>query len=65
MNILKEIESPDDSKIINAYNKEREINNYRNKLRDANIYNINNKEYGYQEGYDYDEITDNEIAIFL
>lgn len=23
------------------------------------------KEYGYQEGYDYDEITDNEIAIFL
>lgn len=50
MNILKEIESPDDSKIINAYNKEREINNYRNKLRDANIYNINNKEYGYQEG---------------
>ena len=23
------------------------------------------REYGYQEGYDYDEITDNEIAIFL
>ncbi len=50
MNILKEMEDPDESKIINAYNKEREINNYRNKLRDANIYNINNKEYGYQEG---------------
>ena len=50
MNILKDIEDPDESKIINAYNKEREINNYRNKLRDTNIYNINNKEYGYQEG---------------
>jgi hypothetical protein len=23
------------------------------------------REYGYQEGYDYDEITDNEIAIYL
>lgn len=50
MILLQEMETPEESKIINAYNKEREINNYRNKLRDDNIYNINNKEYGYQEG---------------
>lgn len=50
LEILREMETPDDSRIIQAYNKEREINNLRNSLRDSNIYNINNKEYGYQEG---------------
>ena len=50
LEILREIETPEDSLIIKAYNKEREINNLRNNLRDSNIYNINNKEYGYQEG---------------
>ncbi|MDE5887867.1 MAG: Na/Pi cotransporter family protein [Muribaculaceae bacterium] len=48
--IIREMETPEDSLIIQAYNKEREINNLRNSLRDSNIYNINNKEYGYQEG---------------
>lgn len=48
--LLKEMENPQPSKIITAYNKEREINNYRNRLRDANIDNINNHEYDYQEG---------------
>lgn len=51
--LLREMETPEDSKIIAAYNKEREINNYRNKLRDANIFNINNKEYTYTEGIFY------------
>ncbi|MDE7380599.1 MAG: Na/Pi cotransporter family protein [Muribaculaceae bacterium] len=50
LNILKEMETPEDSLIIAAYNKEREINNYRNALRDANISNINNKEYDYEQG---------------
>ncbi len=50
LNLLKEMETPEDSKIIAAYNKEREINNLRNSLRDGNIYNINNKLYGYQQG---------------
>lgn len=50
MSVLNEMETPDENKIIEAYNNEREINNYRNKLRDDNIYNINNKEYDYQEG---------------
>lgn len=48
--IVNEMESPEDSLIIKAYNKEREINNLRNNLRDSNIFNINNLKYGYQEG---------------
>lgn len=50
LGLLEELETPDNSKIVTAYNKEREINNLRNKLRDGNIFNINNKEYDYQEG---------------
>ena len=50
LEILREMETPQDSRIIQAYNKEREINNYRNQLRDANIDNINNHLYDYQEG---------------
>ena len=48
--LLREMESPQDQNIIRAYNKEREINNLRNRLRDANIDSINDKSYGYQEG---------------
>ncbi|MDE5849933.1 MAG: hypothetical protein K2H38_07315, partial [Muribaculaceae bacterium] len=44
------MESPDESKIIKAYNIEREINNYRNQLRDTNIANINNRQYEFQDG---------------
>lgn len=50
LSLLEELETPENSKIVAAYNKEREINNLRNKLRDGNIFNINNKEYDYQEG---------------
>ncbi len=48
--ILREMETPEGSKVVAAYNKEREINNLRNKLRDGNIFKINNKEYGYEQG---------------
>lgn len=48
--ILRQMETPEDANIITAYNKEREINNFRNRLRDDNIFNINNKVYDYQEG---------------
>ncbi len=48
--ILREMETPESARIVGAYNKEREINNLRNSLRDGNILNINNKEYDYQEG---------------
>lgn len=50
LTLLHHMETPEDSLIITAYNKEREINNYRNRLRDTNIDNINNKTYDYQEG---------------
>lgn len=50
MAILKEMETPEDSRIISAYNIEREINNYRNQLRDTNIANINNKMYDFRDG---------------
>lgn len=50
LSLLDEMETPEGSKVVKAYNKEREINNLRNKLRDGNIFSINNKEYDYQEG---------------
>ncbi|MCM1376854.1 MAG: Na/Pi cotransporter family protein [Clostridium sp.] len=53
LSILREMETPEDSKIITAYNKEREINNLRDALRNANISNINNKEYDYEQGIFY------------
>lgn len=53
LQILRQMEMPEDSKIITAYNREREINNLRNQLRDANIFNINNKIYSYKEGIFY------------
>lgn len=48
--LLKEMEAPQESLVISAYNRERDINRYRDRLRDANISNINNKKYDYQEG---------------
>ena len=50
ISLLEELEEPENSKVIVAYNKEREINNLRNNLRNSNIDNINNQEYDYQEG---------------
>lgn len=59
MELLQNFESPS-SAIINAsYNKEREINNMRNRLRSANIENINERHYEYQAGiYFMDLISD-------
>ena len=50
ISLLRNMENPDETQIIRAYNKEREINNFRNQLRDTNIFNINHKEYDYQQG---------------
>lgn len=48
--LLREMEAPDETRVIEAYNREREINNYRNRLRDDNIARINDRKYNYQEG---------------
>jgi len=50
LNILEEMETPEGSLIVAAYNKESEINELRNKLRDGNIFDINNKKYDYEVG---------------
>lgn len=50
INILSKGENAD---IIAAYNKENEINNYRNQLRSTNTENINANLYDYQQGIYY------------
>ena len=57
--LLNNIEHAREQEIIVSYNKEREINNFRNQLRTANIENINSKHYEYQAGIYYmDLISD-------
>ncbi len=59
LKLLRDIEHTREHEIIASYNKEREINNYRNQLRTANIENINSKHYEYQAGIYYmDLISD-------
>jgi phosphate:Na+ symporter len=45
-----------ESALIKAYNKENEINNYRNQLRNNNIDDINKDVYGYLSGIFYMDI---------
>lgn len=54
---LQDIENVGDRKLIDSYNKEREINNMRNVLRSTNVENINNKHYEYQAGIYYMDIV--------
>ncbi len=54
--LLQDIENANDPDIIRSYNLEREINNYRNQVRTANIKNINEKRYEYQSGTFYMDI---------
>ena len=53
---LHNIENVSGKLLIDSYNKEREINNYRNVLRGSNIENINAKHYEYQAGIYYMDI---------
>ena len=54
--ILREIETANEKDIMESYNKEREINNYRNSLRSENVENVNQKIYPYEEGIFYMDI---------
>jgi phosphate:Na+ symporter len=57
--MLANIESVKEDSLMNAYNKEREINNLRNQLRAKNVENINNGLYDYQAGIFYmDAVSD-------
>ncbi|MDE6041556.1 MAG: Na/Pi cotransporter family protein, partial [Muribaculaceae bacterium] len=56
---LENIENVSSKSLIESYNKEREINNFRNTLRNGNVENINDKHYEYQAGIYYmDLISD-------
>lgn len=56
-NLLTDFEHAREPEIMASYNKEREINNYRNQLRDGNIDNINEKHYEYQAGIYYMDLV--------
>ena len=53
---LDNIENVSAKSLLDSYNKEREINNFRNALRGSNVENINNKHYEYQAGIYYMDI---------
>ena len=53
---LQHIENISAKSLLDSYNKEREINNFRNALRGGNVENINNKHYEYQAGIYYMDI---------
>jgi phosphate:Na+ symporter len=55
--ILSDTDSISNDDLMRSYDKEREINNYRNLLRTENIENINRKKYPYQAGIFYMDIV--------
>ncbi|MBR5029519.1 MAG: Na/Pi cotransporter family protein [Muribaculaceae bacterium] len=55
--ILSDIDNVSNDDLMRSYNKEREINNYRNQLRTENIENINQQKYPYQAGIFYMDIV--------
>jgi phosphate:Na+ symporter len=55
--VLSDIDNASTDDLMRSYNKEREINNYRNQLRTENIENINQKKYPYQAGIFYMDIV--------
>lgn len=55
--ILSDIDNVSNEDLLRSYNKEREINNYRNQLRTENIENINQQKYPYQAGIFYMDIV--------
>jgi len=56
INQLLDIENISGKSLIDSYNKEREINNFRNTLRNGNVENINARHYEYQSGIYYMDI---------
>lgn len=54
--LLSNMEDVRDAEMMRSFNKEHEINNYRNLLRTENIESINNKEYNYHSGIFYMDI---------
>lgn len=57
ISVLVDLDNVSEEDLNRSYNKEREINNYRNLLRTENIENINQKKYPYQAGIFYMDIV--------
>jgi phosphate:Na+ symporter len=55
--LVRDVENNTQADILASYNREREINNMRNTLRNANIENINQRHYEYQAGIYYMDIV--------
>lgn len=55
--LITDFEHARQPEIIQSYNREREINNFRNQLRDGNIDNINAQHYEYQAGIYYMDLV--------
>ena len=54
--MIRLLENPTHTDVNQTFNIETEINNYRNQLKNQNILDVNNKEYGYQMGVHYMDI---------
>lgn len=57
LSILRDFDNVHEANLMVNYNKEREINNYRNLLRKENIENINGKLYEYESGIYYMDVV--------
>ncbi len=55
--VLADLDNVTPADLIRNYNKEREINNFRNQCRTENIENINQKKYSYKAGIFYMDIV--------
>ncbi|MDE5921123.1 MAG: Na/Pi cotransporter family protein [Paramuribaculum sp.] len=59
VSLLSDMDNAREQEIITGYNREREINNFRNQLRTSNIENINERHYEYQAGIYYMDLVAN------
>ena len=55
--VLSDIDNVTAEDLMRSYNKEREINNFRNQCRTENIENVNQKKYPYKAGIFYMDIV--------
>lgn len=55
--VLSDIDNVTAEDLMRSYNKEREINNFRNSCRTENIENVNQKKYPYKAGIFYMDIV--------
>ena len=57
LGVLSDIDNVTPEDLMRSYNKEREINNFRNQCRTENIENVNQKKYPYKAGIFYMDIV--------